>query len=192
MIISLRPTEESVDALDEVFATLIVLPGNFMDEAIPICADVWEATITSYFDEEGQPGETWKPLAEKTKQERAELFGEEYAAHPILRRPGEWYLFRSLWDESFNPTTVQVKIGALPMYDIGGGTEAHQSGHVRERFSDGQGHEMFRMGSNDDRFESLFEWRPFTPVGNNQSIVCMEMEERLVPAIVELTRPKNG
>ena len=189
MIISLRPTEESVDALDEVFSKLILLPDLFVDEAIPACSWVWQTVIERYFDDEGQPGEPWKQLAEYTQDERERLFGEQYAAHPILRRPGEGYLFRSLWDESFNPTSVQVAFSADEEYF---GTETHMSGHVRELKSSGEGNLTFRMGSIDDRFESLFEWRPFVPVGDNQSIVCMEMEERLVPAIVELTRPKNG
>ena len=193
MIISLRPTEESVDALGEVFSKLIVLPGNFMDEAMPICAKHWELVITNIFNREGQSGQDWEPLAELTQDEREELFGPEHKAHPILRRPGEGYLFRSLWDDSLMPGTVNIKVGGAPAFVIEDWeTEPHQSGHVKEIDSDGEGHITFRMGSMDDRFEDLFEHRKFVPVGSNQTTVCMELEDQFIPVIVNLTRPQNG
>ena len=187
MIISLRPTEESKEKMGRILGRLMVFPDTLMGRAESICAEVYTEAIQSIFDEEGQP--PWKPLAPMTQAERKLLFGEAAEAHPILRRPGEEYLFRSLWDTSFGVTTVMVRRGFLGKEGL---SSPHASGHVRETIALDLGHLVFRMGTTDDRFDSLFEDRPFVPMGEYQTMICREMEARLMPVVDELARPKDA
>ena len=121
-------------------------------------------------------GVPWPPLSKYTVWER-ELLG--FSMLPMMVRKG--YLKKSVTDPFFEPGMYMEPTYDLPTATIG--EEEIYSGHFVEELEQSEETEAYAAGSVDERFDKLWESRPFVPGEEGDELLGKRIDDVILAGL---------